>query len=160
MGPVIKFAVILAVVVEIVSVAFAAAGLHQGNPMLGFTVQLVAYIGANVVCLFLALKATAAVSGYGKQLLNSLVFGVVAGVLVMIFSLLNLSVLFPHYIEQTTTSMTEFYESVSMPQDQLDKMIVALEARTPFSESRNGGIGTIVTSLVVGAIVANFKRKK
>ena len=41
-------------------------------------------------------------------------------------------------------------------QAQVDK----LEARTPVRESINGAIGTFITSLVIGAIVAIFKRKK
>jgi uncharacterized membrane protein len=155
----IKFAVILAVLVEVVSVAFAAAGLHRANPMFGLVI-LVVFIAATVACVFLALKTTAADSGYGKQLLNSIVLGLVAGVLIVLFSILNLTVLFPAYIEESTTAMIEFFESMNMPEAQLQQQVAGLEARTAVGESVKGGIGTFVTSLVVGAIVAIFKRRK
>ena len=85
MNSVIKASVALAVLVTIVSVIFVAAGLHESSPMLGIVLILL-FIGLNVGCLFWALSPTAAVNGYGKQMLNVGIFGVVAAV--VIFGLL------------------------------------------------------------------------
>jgi len=159
MNAVIKAGVALAVLVWIVSVIWAVAGLHQMNPMVGF-VFLVVVIVLNAGCIFWALKQTAAENGYGKQLLNVVVFGLIAGVLICALSMLNLTVLFPNYLEEEGTVLIEFIEGAGLPEEALQGRLEQIEARTPFRQSINGLIGTFVTSLIVGAIVAIFARKK
>jgi len=158
MSSVIKASVTLAVLVTIVSVVFAAAGMHH-TPMLGI-VLLVVVIGLDVGCVIWALSPTAAENGYGKQLLNAVIFGVVAGALIFGSSLLQTTVLFPDYIEESTTATIEMYESMGMPEAQLQKAVEKIESTTPVSAALQGTIGTFFTSLIVGAIVAIFKRKK
>jgi hypothetical protein len=160
MNPVIKASVALAVLVEVVSVIFAAIGLHQSSPMIFGIAFLVLAIGLNIGCVIWALSGTAAESGYGRQLLNAAIFGLVAGGLIILFSMLNTMVLFPNYLEESGTASIEFMESMNMPEEALQAQIESIESRTPVGEAIKGGIGTIVTSLVVGAIVAIFKRKK
>jgi len=159
MNSVIKASVALAVLVTIVSVIFVAAGLHESSPMLGI-VLIVLFIGLNIGCLFWALSPTAAVNGYGKQMLSVVIFGVVAAVVIFGLSMLQTTVLFPDYIDESTTAMIEFFEDMDMPEDALQQQIAKAEARTPMGEARNGAIGTLITSLIVGAIVSIFKRKK
>jgi hypothetical protein len=159
MNAVIKAGVALAVLVEILSVIWAVAGLHQMNPIFGF-VLLVVFIVLNVGCIYWALKQTAAENGYGKQLLNVVVFGLIAGVLIFAFSMLNLSVLFPNYLEEEATVLIEFIEGAGLPEDAMQARLEQIEARTPVRQSISGLIGTFVTSLIVGAIVAVFMRKK
>ncbi len=159
MSVVIKAAVILALLVEAVAVLFAVAGLHESNPVFGI-VFLVLVIGLNVACVFWVLKRTAADNGYGKQLLNATVLGLVAGTLIFVLSVVNLKLLFPDYIEQSNTAMLEFFEGLSMPEAALEQQAAKLEARTAVGESLNALIGTFFTSLIGGAIVAIFKRKK
>jgi nitrogen fixation/metabolism regulation signal transduction histidine kinase len=159
MSGAIKAGVGLAVVVAILSVIFAATGMHEAGILPGL-VLMVLYIALTIGAVFWTLKQTAAENGYGKQLLNVVVFGLVAGVLICVFSILNLNVFFPSYLEENTTAMVEFFESTNMPEEALQAQVEKLEARTAWRESMNGGIGTFVTSLVIGAIVAIFKRKK
>lgn len=159
MNAVIKAGVALAVLVWIVSVIWAVAGLHQMSPMIGL-VFLVVVIVLNVGCIYWALKQTAAENGYGKQLRNVVVFGLIAGVLICAFSMLNLTVLFPNYLEEEGTAAIEFVEGMSLPQEAVQGRIEQIEARTPLRQSVNGLIGTFFTSLIVGAIVAIFARKK
>ncbi len=42
----------------------------------------------------------------------------------------------------------------------MDQQIAKIEAVTPMKSSMQGMIGTFFTSLIVGAIIAIFKRKK
>jgi len=159
MNAAIKASVALAVLVWVVSAIFAVAGLHESNPLVGIVI-LVVFIGLTVGCVFWALNATAAENGYGKQLISAVVLGLIAGVLIIGFSMLNLTVLFPDYLDENTTAVVEFLEGANLPEEVLQKQVAGLENRTAMGESIKGGIGTFVTSLIVGAIIAIFKRKK
>ena len=111
MGSVIKGSVALAVLVEIVSVVFALAKLHQAGVLFGI-VFLLLVIGLNVVCLVWALNQTAGDSGYFRQLGYAALIGVVAGVLIFAFAYVNMTVLFPNYLEESKTASIEFMESM------------------------------------------------
>jgi uncharacterized membrane protein YwzB len=159
MNAAIKASVVLALSVWVVSAIFAVAGLHEANPLVGI-VLFVLFIGLTVGCVFWALKTTAAENGYGKQLMSAVVLGLIAGVLIIGFSILNLTVLFPDYLDEHTTAVVEFLEGANLPEAALQKQVAALENRTTMGESIKGGIGTFATSLIFGAIIAIFKRKK
>ena len=159
MNAVIKASVALAILVGILSVIFAATGMHEKGILPG-AVLGVLFIALTIAGVFWALSQTAADNGYGKQLSNAAVFGVIAGVLIFGFSMLNLTVLFPDYLAENTTAMIEALEGTNLPEDQLQVQVERLEGRTAVGQSVGGAIGTLVTSLVIGAIVAIFKRKE
>ncbi len=121
---------------------------------------LVVAITLNAGCVFWGLKQTAEGNGYLKQLLNGLLIGVVAGVLIFGLSMLNLTVLFPDHLEESKTASIEMFESMNMPEVMLEKQVEAVEAQTATRQAVSGTIGTLVTSLILGAIIAIFKRKK
>lgn len=85
--------------------------------------------------------------------------GLVGGVLVFLGSMLLLTVL-PDYLEETKTAQIAGLEQWNLPEDRMDAQIAKIEAVTPVASSMQGMIGTFFTSLIVGAIVAIFKRKK
>ena len=116
--------------VLVVGVLMYATGLHE-NALIGGQGSRVLVIGANIAVVFWALKQTAKENGYLRQLGNGTLIGVIGGVLVFVASMVLLTLL-PDYNE-TTTSV---------------------------SSSMQGLIGTFFTSLIVGAIVAIFQRKK
>ncbi len=51
-------------------------------------------------------------------------------------------------------------EQWNLPEDQMEQKIAQIEAVTPVASSMQGLFGTFFTSLIVGAIVAIFQRKK
>jgi hypothetical protein len=155
----IKAGVGLAVVVEILTVIFAATGLHQAGLVPGL-ILMVLFIALTIGCVFWVLNQTAREAGYGKQLLNAAIVGVVAGVLILIFSVLNLTVFFPDYLDENNAAMIEAFEDMKMPEQMLEARIATLESRTAMGESIKGMIGTLATSVIIGAIIAIFKRKK
>jgi len=160
MNAVIKAGVALAVLVDVISIALIATGLLTSNPIVGGLVFLVLAITVTVGCIFWGLKQTAEDNGYLKQLLNGLLIGVVAGVLIFGLSMLNLTVLFPDYLEESKTASIEMFESMNMPEQVLEQQVDKIEGQTAVKQAVNGTIGTIVTSLIFGAIIAIFKRKK
>lgn len=66
----------------------------------------------------------------------------------------------PDYLEDVKTVQIVSLEQFNPPEDVLEKQITKIEATTPISSSMQGMVGTFFTSLIVGAIVAIFKRKK
>ena len=130
------------------------------NRLVAELVLMVIFFGLTGVAIFWGLGQTAAESGYGKQLFNALLIGLVAGVLIFAFSMLNLAVLFPDYLAESKTASIEVIENMSMPEQRLEAQVAKIEAQTVAGQARSGAIGTIVTSLFLGAIIAIFKRRK
>ena len=158
MNTVIKASVAIVVVVMVISLAMYFTGMHE-NALVGGLGSLVLLIGANIAIVFWALKQTAAENGYGHQLGNAALIGVVGGVLVFLGSMLLLTVL-PDYLEEMKTMQIASLEQFNLPEDRMDAQIAKIEAITPVKSSMQGMIGTFGTSLIIGAIVAIFKRKK
>jgi len=158
MNTVIKASVALVVVVMLISLAMYFTGLHE-NALIGGLGSLVLLIAANIAIVFWALKQTAAENGYLRQLGNGALIGLIGGVLVFLGSMLLLTVL-PDYLEEMKTMQIASLEQWNLPEDRMDQQIAKIEAVTPVSSSMQGMIGTFVTSLIIGAIVAIFQRKK
>ena len=119
MNSVIKSALLLAAIIAVVSLGFTFSGFQLSNPLLGGLLFVVIAILANVGCLFWGLSGSAAESGYGKQLLNALIFGVVAGVSIFCVSMLLMTVLAPDHFEQVKTASVEAMERMQMPEEAL-----------------------------------------
>ena len=113
----------------------------------------------NVSPVVWALKQTAGENGYGRQLGNAALIGLIGGVLVFAGSMLLFTV-FPNYLEEFKTAQIAGLEQWNLPEDRLEAQIAQIEAVTPVRSSLQGAIGTLFTSLIVGAIVAIFQRKK
>ncbi len=160
MNAVLKAGIGLAVIVEIITVIGIASGMLLANRLVAEIVLMVIFFGVTGVAIFWGLDRTAADSGYGKQLLNALEIGLVAGVLIFAFSMLNLSVLYPDYLAESKTASIEVMENMSMPEQRLEAQVAKIEAQTVAGQARSGAIGTIVRSLFLGAIIAIFKRRK
>ncbi len=154
----VKASVALMVVVMVVSVLMYVTGLHK-NPLIGGLGSLLLVIVANVAVVFWALKQTAAENRYVRQLGNGALIGLLGGVLVFLGSMALLTVL-PDYLEEVKTMQIVSLEQWNLAEDVMDKQIAKIEAVTPVSSSMQGMIGTFFTSLIVGAIVAIFQRKK
>jgi hypothetical protein len=159
MSAVVKAGVGLAVAVSAFSVIFALAGLHR-SPLAGGLLFLAVAIALNVGAVFWGLKQTAGANRYGKQLLNALLLGVVAGVLIAAFSWPMLTLLFPSYLEESKAAGIEMLQSSGLPAEALDKQVQRLESMTVSSQALQGMLGTLGTSLVAGAIIAIFQRRK
>ena len=160
MNAVLKAGIGLAVIVEIITVIGIASGMLLANRLVAEIVLLVIFFWLTGVAIFWGLGQTAAESGYGKQLFNALLIGLVAAVLIFAFSMLNLAVLFPDYLAESKTASIEVMENMSMPEPTLKAKVAMIEAQTVAGQARSGAIGTIVRSLFLGAIIAIFKRRK
>jgi hypothetical protein len=159
MKAVITASVVLAVLVTLVSIVIAATGLHENPMVVGPGFILVAIV-INLGAVFWALKSNAAEAGYGRQLGNGALIGIIAGVVIFLASFVLLTYVFPDYIAEMRAGTLEFMEGAGVPQDKLDQQAAAMEAMTPATQALNGTLGTFFTSLVGAAILAIFLRKK
>ena len=119
MNVVLKASVILAVAVSLVSTVVIAVGWHT-DPVISSIVPIVAFIALNVGAIIWVLKQTAAENGYGKQLLNGLLVGVIAGVLIGMLSWASMTFIFPDALAEIQDAMIEVFENLNLPQAQLD----------------------------------------
>ncbi len=158
MQSVIKASVALVVLVMIISVLMYVTGLHE-NPLIGGLGSLLLVVAADVGVVFWALKQTAAESGYVRQLGNGALIGLIGGVLVFLGSMVLLTAI-PSYLDDMTAMQISSLEQWNLAEDVMEKQIAKIDAITPVSSSMQGLIGTFFTSLIVGAIVAIFQRKK
>ena len=158
MKSVVKASVALVVMVMVVSVLMYVTGLHE-NPLIGGLGSLLLVIAANVGVVFWALKQTAAENGYMRQLGNGVLIGLIGGVLVFLGSMALLTAI-PDYLDDMMEMQISSLEQWNLPEDVMEQQIAKIEAITPVSSSLQGLFGTFFTSLIVGAIVAIFKRKK
>ena len=161
MNAVVKASLALAVSVAVLSLLLAVSGLHESSPMLAQLAFVIPAILLNIGCVFWGLKMTAAENPYVKQLVNGALIGVVAGVLIFAFSYVMLTALMPDHLDEIKQATISWLESSGqIPQTTLDQQIAKIEATTAGSQAFAGLVGTFFTSLIVGAIIAIFVRKK
>ncbi|ANM29658.1 hypothetical protein ABI59_08805 [Acidobacteria bacterium Mor1] len=153
----IKPAVILGVGVTLLSALIMATGMHA-RPSLAQPIFLGAAIGINVAVIIWALRGNADKNGYGAQLGISALIGLVAGVVIFIGSYVLTTVVFPDALSEAADAMLPLLEQSGMPEEQIEGRMTLMES--PVANAAPGLIGTFVTSLVVGAVVAIFFRRK
>jgi len=158
MNTVLKWSVILVAVVTLMNLIIIGTGLHT-NPIAGILFVVLALV-FNITALIMLLRETRADCGYGKQLLNAILLGLIAGVLIFATSFLVLSVLFPNSIPEMIDGNIAFLASAPIDDATRQAQIAAVQGTTAMTQSLSGLMGTFFTSLLVGAILAIFLRKK
>ncbi len=149
----VRYGLILGILVTAINLAIPALGLHTS---IGISaIFLVVVIAINIAVVIMALRQTAADANYGGQVLNGLVLGAVGGVIVFVGSWLTTSVVFPNYMAEVMEATREMVESFGLPSGEIDAQ---LAMGSSVGSAFQGAIGTVVTSVVVAAITAIFKR--
>ena len=159
MGVVVKWSLILAASVAAMTVVINLTGMHT-SPLAGGILAIGIAIILNVLTLFMALRATAPQNTYGGQLLNALMFGLVAGVLIFACSWILSTYIFPNTVSEMVAGFKEWIQQSGLPEDQVQAQMQAMDQTTATTQARNGAIGTLFTSLIAGAIIAIFQRRK
>jgi len=63
-------------------------------------------------------------------------------------------------LEEMRAGYEEWIRAMGLPEEQLQQQLAAMEETTPARQSAAGFVGTFFTSLVAGAIVGIFVRKR
>lgn len=159
MNTIVKSGIVLGVLVEVWTYLMGFAGWYK-DPQLSQLFWVV--IAIQIAVLMWALKRTAAEGrGYGGQLGAGTLISLIAGVFVIVGSLVFTTVVFPNYF----TDMAALQEQALRRSGQSDAEIqrmMAMAAKTanPAVQACLGFIGTLVTGFLVSAIIGGFVRTK
>ena len=77
------------------------------------------------------------------------------GVIVFVGSWLTTSIVFPNYMAEVMEATRETLESFGVPAGEIDAQLASTSS---VSSAFQGALGTVITSVVVAAITAIFKR--
>ena len=152
----IKYGLILGVVAAVISFITVAMGPQMS--LMAVLFPLIATV-VTIVIVFLALRETAPEATWSGQLLNSLVLGAVAAAIVFVVSWLSLAVVFPHYLAESAAAAEHALANAGLGPEMIEQQVRSLEESTPIGQAFAGAVGTVVTSLIAGAIIGIFKRK-
>jgi hypothetical protein len=115
----------------------------------------------EVALLLWALKQTAPFASYGGQVVNGLVFSLVAGAIIVCSSLVFTTSSFPHYFEEIRAVQARTLAAQGVSKPDIDLQLAAAAAmQTPAMNALSGFVGTLVTGVLVSAVAAIFWRKK
>ena len=157
MNIVIKFGLILGVTVGVLGFALPTLGLHtHESAPAGF---VGAAIAINVIVVFIALRQMAADSGWGRQVLNGLVLGVVGAAIIFLSSFTMTTLVFPEYYVEFAEAARARAIAAGLSPEEIE-IQVASATGTPASSAFAGAVGTVVTSAVVAAIMGFFTRAR
>ena len=151
----IKYGLILGVVAAAIS--FIAVAMGAQMSMMAAVFPVLATV-LTIVIVFLALRETAAEASWTGQLLNSLILGAVASVIVFVVSWLTLGVVFPHYLAEMAAATEHMLANAGLAPELIEQQVQSLEESTAIGQAFAGAVGTVVTSLIAGAIIGIFKR--
>ena len=152
----VKYGLILGAVAAAISFITMAMGVQAS--VLALVFPLVATV-VTIVIVFLALQRTATEATWAGQLLNSLILGAVAAAVVFVVSWLSLAAAFPNYLAESAAAAEHALASAGMAPELIEQQVRSLEETTAIGQAFAGAVGTIVTSLIAGAIIGIFKRQ-
>ena len=158
MSVTIRIGMLLGVLVTIWTYVMGFTGWYK-DPVMVNVFFLV--IPLEVVLLIWALSKTRADATYGQQVLNGLVFSLVAGVIIIVGSLVFTAVVFPTYFEDLKTAHAGILQQQGVPAAEIQRQVAASAAgQSPMLNALSGFLGTVVTGVFVAAIAGFFIRKK
>lgn len=159
MNPVLGAGVLIGVLCGLWTLVMGYTGWYKDPRMINvfFVVVIIEIAG-----LIWGLRRTAAEGRtYGGQIVAGTMMAVIAGVIIIAFSLLFTTVLFPTYF----TDLQETYRQILLEQGKTEAEIVEeLNAKTagatPMGQALQGFMGTFITGIVASAVIGFFVRRR
>jgi len=159
MSTVTRGGIWLGILVVVWTFIMGLTGWYKDAVMLNaFWVVILIQIGVLVWALR---KTAAAGNTYGKQVMSGLTISIIGGVIIFFGSLLFTSVVYPQYFTELQSVHEQMLRDAGTPESDMQRMLEAESAtQTSFLQALFGFIGTVVTGIVVSAILGFFIRKK
>jgi hypothetical protein len=155
----IKAGILIGILVTIWTYICGFAGWYK-DPNLAWTFQLVVLIEI-VVLVWLLRKTAAEGRTYGGQVVGGLTASLVGAVIIFVGSYLWATVFFPNYQAELRAMGEQVLSQQGRSPQEIETLLNAQAAMsTPVMQALFGAIGTIVTGLVVSAILAIFLRAR
>jgi len=155
----VRAGVLLGVLVVAWTFVMGLTGWYK-DPTLGNLFFLVIVIELGLLVWMLRQTASQGAT-YGRQILNGLVFSLVASVLIFAGSYVFTTVAFPTYFADVCAMQEKALRATGVTEaDITARMKAAAPLQTPFMNALFGVVGTIVTAIVGSAVAGFFVRRK
>ena len=153
----IKYGLALGVIVAAFGFVLGISGLHthQMAPM-GFVIVAIII---NVVIVILAVRRLASTSNWIQQVVNGLVLGLVAAVIVFLGSWLMTAVILPDYYAEFAEAARARVIANGLAAEEIEAAVLIVTG-TPVGSAFQGALGTVITSVVVAGIAGIFNRTR
>lgn len=108
------------------------------------------------------LRRTAAQGrGYWGQILAGTMMAIIAGVIIVAFSLLFTTVAFPDYLREVEQATRASLQRQGRTEVEITEAIRAnAAAATPMGQAMSGFIGTLITGILASAVIGLFVRNR
>ena len=159
MNPVLKTGIVIGVLCGLWTLVMGFTGWYK-DPRLVNVFFLVVVI--EIAGLVWGLRQTAAEGRtYGGQIVAGTMMAIIAGVVIIGFSLVFTTILFPSYF----ADLQEVYRQILQQQGKTEAEIAQeLSAKTagatPMGQAIQGFMGTLITGIVASAVIGLFFRRK
>lgn len=159
MNPILSAGLLIGVLCGIWTFVMGFTGWYKDPTLLNaFYLVILFEIGG----LIWGLRRTAAEGRtYGGQVVAGTLMAVVAGVIIIVSSLLFTTVAFPDYFRELETANRQMLQAQGKSAAEIDAVVEATAvAATPMGQAMAGFVGTLVTGILASAIIAIWVRSK
>ena len=159
MNPVLGTGLVIGVLCGVWMLVMGFTGWFKDPAMLNVFFLVIIIEVAGLVW---GLRRTAAEGRtYGGQIVAGAMMSVIAGVIIIVFSLVFTTILFPSYF----TDLQEAYREILRQQGKSEAEIAqavseASAGATPMGQAIQGFMGTLITGIVASAVIGLFFRRK
>lgn len=159
MNPVLATGTLIGVLCGVWTLVMGFTGWYKdpATVNLFFLVVLIQVAG-----LIWGLRRTAAEGrGYGGQIVAGTMMSVIAGVIIIAFSLVFTTLLFPTYFGDLRDMYREILQQQGKTEAEiLEALNKASAGATPMGQALQGFMGTLITGIVASAVIALFFRNR
>lgn len=158
MNPILSAGVLIGVLCGIWTFIMGFTGWYK-DPALAM-LFLPAVVIIEVAGLYWGLRQTAAQGrAYSGQVVAGAMMATIAGVIVICSSLVFTMVAFPNYFQELEAMHRESLAEAGRSPAEIEAAVQA-STSTPMGQAMSGFIGTLITGIVVSAIIAIWVRAK
>jgi hypothetical protein len=159
MNTIVKAGVVLGVLVEVWTYIMGFTGWFKDPSRTGLFWVVVAI---EIAVLMWALKRTATQGrGYGGQIGAGTLISLIGGVFVVVGSMILTTVVFPHYLQDVAAFQEHQLRAAGKSDAEIQQVMAMVgKTLTPAMQAFFGFCGTLVTGIVVSAIIGAFFRAK
>jgi hypothetical protein len=159
MNTILKAGIVLGVLVEIWTYLMGFTGWYKDPALMNLFWVVIAI---QIAVLMWALKRTAAEGrGWGGQVGAGTLISLIAGVFVIVGSLIFTMVVFPNYFTELAAVQEQMLRTAGQTEEQIRQtMEMTAKTSTPMLQALFGFLGTVITGIVVSMIIGAFVKAK
>lgn len=159
MNPILSAGLLIGVLCGIWTFLMGITGWYKDPVMVNVFLVVILI---EIAGLIWGLRRTAAEGrGYGSQVVAGTMIAIVAGVVVICSSLLFTTVAYPDYFRELEAMQVAMLQQQGLPDSEIARQVREnMAATTPMGQAMQGFLGTLVTGIVVSAILAIWIRAR